>query len=75
MHLKSGAQLTTDSGYQGLAKLHVNSVLPKKSSKNHPLLKQDRKQNRDISRKLIVGTRKRTINIREGQNYARDLSR
>ncbi len=32
MHLKSGAQLTTDSGYQGLAKLQVNSVLPKKST-------------------------------------------
>ena len=30
MHLKSVAQLTADSGYQGLRKLHANSVLPKK---------------------------------------------
>ena len=50
----SGAQLTADSGYQGLAKLHANSVLPKKSTKNRPLSKQDRKQNRNISRKRIA---------------------
>ena len=50
----SGAQLTADSGYQGLAKLHANSVLSKKSSKNHPLSKQDRKANRNISRKRIA---------------------
>ena len=54
IHLKPGAQLTADSGYQGLTKLHTNSVLPKKSSKNRPLSKQDRKQNRNISRKRIT---------------------
>ena len=54
IHLKLGVQLTADSGYQGITKLHVNSVLPKKSSKNHPLSKQDQKQNRSISRKRIA---------------------
>jgi len=54
IHLKPGAQLTADSGYQGLTKLHTNSVLPKKSNKNRPLSKQDRKQNRNISRKRIA---------------------
>lgn len=54
MHLKPGAQLTADSGYQGNTKLHANSILPKKSSKNHPLSKQDQKQNRSISRKRIA---------------------
>ena len=49
IHLKPGAQLTADSGYQGLTKLHANSVLPKKSSKNQPLSKQDREQNKNIS--------------------------
>jgi IS5 family transposase len=52
--LKPGAQLTADSGYQGLAKLHANSVLPKKSTKNQPLSKQYQKQNRNISRKRIA---------------------
>ena len=37
-HLKPGAQLTADSGYQGLTKLHTNSVLPKKSSKKSTLI-------------------------------------
>ena len=49
-HLKPATQLTADSGYQGITKLHTNSVLPKKSSKNRPLSKQDRKQNRNIGR-------------------------
>ena len=54
IHLKPGSQLTADSGYQGITKLHANSVLPKKSTKNCPLSKQDRKQNRNISRKRIA---------------------
>ena len=54
IHLKPGSQLTADSGYQGITKLHANSILPKKSSKNHPLSKQDQKQNRSISRKRIA---------------------
>ena len=54
IHLKPGAQLTADSGYQGITKLHANSILPKKSSKNQPLSKQDRKQGRSISRKPIA---------------------
>ena len=54
IHLKTGAQLTAEIGYQGLTKLHANSVLPKKSSKNSPLSKQDRKQKRNISRKRIA---------------------
>ena len=40
----SGAQLTADSGYQGLTRLHTNSVLPRKSTQNNPLSKQDQKQ-------------------------------
>ena len=53
IHLKPGAQLMADRGYQELTKLHANSVLPKKSSKNRPLSKQDLKKNRNISRKRI----------------------
>ena len=54
IHLKLGVQITADSGYQGITKLQTNSVLPQKSSKNRPLSKQDRKQNRSISRKRIA---------------------
>ncbi len=45
--------MEADSGYQGLVQLHTNSLLPKKSSKNCPLTKQERKDNREISRKRI----------------------
>ena len=36
IHLKPGAQLTADSGYQGITKLHTNSVLPKSLAKIDP---------------------------------------
>ncbi len=45
--------MEADSGYQGLVQIHANSLLPKKSSKNCPLTKQERKDNREISRKRI----------------------
>ena len=53
IHVRAETLLEADTGYQGLAKLHANSLLPKKRSKNHPLTKQQRKENREISRKRI----------------------
>ena len=40
-------------GYQGLAQIHANSLVPKKRSKNHPLSKQERKDNHEIFRECI----------------------
>ena len=54
IHLKPGSQLTADSGYQGVAKLHANSILPIKSIQNRPLSKPKRKENKNISRKRIA---------------------
>ncbi len=45
--------LETDTGYLGLVQINVNSLLPKKRSKNHPLTRQERRNNREISRKRI----------------------
>ena len=42
-----------DSGYQGLDKWHNNSQTPKKKSKHHPLTKEQKAQNRQISRQRI----------------------
>jgi len=42
--------LNTDSGFQGIANFHANSVLPIKKSKNKPLSKDDKAFNREISR-------------------------
>lgn len=52
-HVKEETVLEADTGYQGLARIHTNSLLPKKRSNNHPLTKQERKENRKISRKRI----------------------
>jgi hypothetical protein len=38
-----------DTGYQGIQKLHGNSVLPKKKSKRNPLIGEEKRQNQRIS--------------------------
>lgn len=43
-----------DTGYQGLIKIHNNSVLPKKKTKKNPLTKQDKKQNHKISSSRVL---------------------
>ena len=50
----SGAQLTADSGYQGITKLHTNSVLPKKSSKKSTLIEARLNAEPKYSRKRIA---------------------
>lgn len=52
-HVKAETVLEADTGYLGLVQIHANSLLPKKRSKNHPLTDQERKSNREISRKRI----------------------
>lgn len=44
----------TDTGFQGIQKLHANSELPKKRSKNHPLTKADRATNRRIASERVL---------------------
>jgi len=41
--------LATDTGFQGIAKLHANSLLPKKRTKKNTLSKEDKQRNRAIS--------------------------
>ena len=53
VHVSPETTLEADSGYQGLAQMHANSRLPKKRSKDHPLSKQERKENREISKSRI----------------------
>ena len=40
--------MITDTGYQGLKKIHINSELPKKKSKRNPLSKEDKKRNQEL---------------------------
>ena len=44
----------TDTGYQGLQKLHIKSELPKKKTKKHPLTKEDKKKNQALASERVV---------------------
>ncbi len=52
-HVLPDTLLEADTGYLGLTDLHSNSSLPKKRSKKHPLTKQERRENTEISRQRI----------------------
>ncbi len=50
IHVPAETLLEADTRYQGLVKPHANSSLPQKRSKRHPLTKQARSVNCEISR-------------------------
>ncbi len=43
-----------DKGYQGIAKIHKLSEVPKKKTKNRKLTKEEKKRNRELNRQRIV---------------------
>ncbi|KJV52414.1 transposase DDE domain protein [Orientia tsutsugamushi str. Gilliam] len=47
-------KVITDTGYQGIQKIHNNSELPKKKSKKNPLTKNDKKNNRRLAAARVV---------------------
>ena len=46
--------ILADAGYQGLGELHPNSQTPAKKSKLHPLSKEQKANNRALSRKRML---------------------
>ena len=54
VHAKSSAKITTDTAFIGIKKFHANSELPHKSSKNHKLTKEQKKENHRISSERVV---------------------
>ena len=53
-YLHPDLKCAVDTGYQGIAKIHVNVEIPKKKSKKNPLTKEDKRQNRSISSKRVL---------------------
>jgi hypothetical protein len=51
LHPRSKALI--DSGYQGLQKIHANTVMPKKRSKKHPLTHTEKTENKRISSERV----------------------
>ena len=46
--------MITDTGYQGLQKLHAKTQMPKKKSKKNPLTKKDKLSNQSLSREHVA---------------------
>jgi len=44
----------TDTGFQGLQKIHANTAMPKKSSKKNPLTQDDKKKNKELSSERVT---------------------
>ena len=51
--VQDSVQLIVDSGYQGLQKIHSNTLLPKKKRKNKPLTKEEKKNNTNIASQRV----------------------
>ncbi len=47
-------KVLADSGYTGIKKLHKHAIVPKKSSKLHPLTKEEKNQNRKIASERVL---------------------
>ena len=52
-HMSEKIESVEDKGFQGMQKLHANSTIPVKASKNHKLTKEEKKLNREISKRRI----------------------
>lgn len=53
VHVSDKKKLIGDSGYTGIKKIHTNSEVPKKATKNHPLTKEDKRKNRELSSQRV----------------------
>jgi DDE superfamily endonuclease len=49
VHVKESTSLLTDTGYFGLQKEHAKTSMPKKKSKHHPLTREDKRRNSELS--------------------------
>jgi hypothetical protein len=47
-------KVITDTGYQGIKKLHNKSEMPKKKSKKNPLTKEDKNSNKKLARERVA---------------------
>ncbi|OPZ22786.1 MAG: Transposase DDE domain protein [bacterium ADurb.BinA186] len=46
--------VVTDTGYQGLQKIHAKTQMPKKKSKKNPLTKEDKRNHQQLSRERVL---------------------
>ena len=46
--------MLTDSGYQGLKKIHANTQMPRKRSKKVPLTREEKRENKRLSKERVI---------------------
>lgn len=54
VHIHLDIKSLTDTGYQGIYKLHQNSAIPKKKTRKNPLTKEDRQNNRALASERVL---------------------
>ena len=54
VRIKEETEVKTDSGYQGIHKIHNNSQTPHKSSKNKKLTKEQKQQNKKLAKDRVL---------------------
>jgi hypothetical protein len=47
-------QISADSGYQGIADIHSDSIIPEKKTKMKPLTEKQKQSNRDLAKRRAV---------------------
>ena len=53
VHAGNDTEFQTDTGYTSITAIHRNSILSKKRSKNAPLMKEENRNNRLVSKQRI----------------------
>ena len=54
LKINEDAQIKTDKGFIGIKELFPNSQVPHKSSKHHPLSKEQKQYNRQLAKERII---------------------
>ncbi len=64
LEINESANIKTDKGFQGIQKLYPNAETPYKSSKHHPLTKEQNQRNRQLAKeRTMVEHRNRECKI------------
>ena len=54
LEINPAARIKTDKGFIGIKELYPNSQVPHKSSKHHPLTREQKRENRQLAQERIV---------------------
>ena len=54
IHINETIQILADLGFLGINKIHKNSIIPHKSSKNKKITKEQKRQNKALAKQRIA---------------------